>query len=128
MNSNDDMMFEYLLQMGAMQPEQQEMKRKQAMIDALRKQSMTAPEGQMIGKHYVAPSITQHLANLGGGYMAARGQKEQDAAMLGMNKKQRDALEEMRRRRMMGQAGNMSLMTPTEATNPMLQFGSEGYE
>lgn len=125
---NDDMMFEYLLQMGAMQPEQQEMKRKQAMIDALRKQSMTTPEGQMIGKHYVAPSITQHLANLGGGFMAARGQKEQDASMLGMNQRQRQALEEMRRRRMMGQAGNMSLMTPTEATNPMLQFGSEGYE
>lgn len=125
---NDDMMFEYLLQMGAMQPEQHEMKRKQAMIDALRKQSMTAPEGQMIGKHYVAPSITQHLANLGGGFMAARGQKEQDASMLGMNQRQRQALEEMRRRRMMGQAGNMSLMTPTEATNPMLQFGSEGYE
>jgi hypothetical protein len=125
---NDDMMFEYLLQMGAMQPEQQEMKRKQAMIDALRKQSMTAPEGQMIGKHYVAPSITQHLANLGGGFMAARGQKEQDAAMLGMNQRQRQALEDMRRRRMMGQAGNMSLMTPTEATNPMLQYGAEGYE
>jgi hypothetical protein len=125
---NDDLMFDYLLQMGAMQPEQQEMKRKQAMIDALRKQSMTAPEGQMIGKHYVAPSITQHLAGLGQGYMAAQGQKKQDAAMLGMNQRQREALEEMRRRRMMGQPGNMSLMTPTEATNPMLMYGSEGYE
>ena len=128
MDGSNDMMFEYLLQMGAMQPEQQEMKRKQAMIDALRKQSMTAPEGQMIGKHYVAPSITQHLANLGGGYMAAQQQKTQNTAFEKMNKQQRDALEEMRRRRMMGQAGNMSLMTPTEATNPMLQFGSEGYE
>jgi len=28
----------------------------------------------------------------------------------------------------MGQAGNMSLMTPTEATNPMLEYRAEGYE
>jgi hypothetical protein len=128
MDGSNDMMFEYLLQMGAMQPEQQEMKRKQAMIDALRKQSMTAPEGQMIGKHYVAPSITQHLANLGGGYMAARGQKAQDAAMLDMNERQRRELKRLRDQRMMGQAGNMSLMTPTMPINPMMQFGEEGYE
>lgn len=126
MDSSNDMMFEYLLQMGAMQPEQQEMKRKQAQIDALRKQSMTAPEGQMIGKHYVAPSITQHLANLGGGYMAAQGQKAQDAAFKKMNADQATFLNELRNRKR--KQGDLSMMTPTEATNPMLMFGAEGYE
>ena len=29
---NDELMFEYLMQMGAMRPEQEELKRKQAMV------------------------------------------------------------------------------------------------
>lgn len=99
---NDNLMFDYLLQMGAMQPEQQELKRKQAMIDALRGNAMNAPQGQMIGKHYVPPSLTQYAAQLGQGYMAGQSQNMQDAAMRGMNDQQRRALEEMRRRRMGG--------------------------
>lgn len=96
---NDDMMFEYLLQMGAMRPEEVEMMRKQKQIDALRGQSMESPQGQMIGKHYVAPSLTQYAAQLGQGYMAGQGQKKQDVAMRGMNDRQRQMLEELRRRR-----------------------------
>lgn len=103
MNNSNDMMFEYLLQMGAMQPEQQQMLRKQAMVDALRKQAMTPIEGQMVGRHYVAPHLGQYLAQLGTGYLAGQGQKAQDAAMLDMNQRQRQALERMRQQRMMGQ-------------------------
>jgi len=69
--NQDEMMFEYLLQMGAMRPEEVEMMRKQKQIDALRGQSMETPQGQMIGKHYVPPSFTQYAAQLGQGYMAA---------------------------------------------------------
>ena len=58
---NDDLMFEYLVQMGQMRPEEAELKKKQAMVDALRKGGMSAPEGQMIGKHYVAPGIGQYI-------------------------------------------------------------------
>lgn len=96
---NDDLMFEYLLQMGGMQPEQLELKRKQAMVDALRKQSMSPVEGQMIGKHYVAPSWTQYAAQLGTALGAASQQKGLDADARGMNDRQRQALEDMRRRR-----------------------------
>ena len=96
---NDEMMFEYLLQMGAMRPEEVEMMRKQKQIDALRGQSMEAPQGQMIGKHYVAPSLTQYAAQLGQGYMAGQGQKQQDVAMRGMNERQRQMLEDLRKRR-----------------------------
>lgn len=102
--NQDDMMFEYLVQMGAMRPEEMEMLRKQKQIDALRGASMEAPQGQMIGKHYVPPSLTQYAAQLGQGYMAGQGQKQQDTAMRGMNERQRSALtqmqEELRRRRM----------------------------
>lgn len=96
---NDDLMFDYLLQMGAMQPEQLELKRKQAMVDALRKQSMAPVEGQMIGKHYVAPSLTQYAAQLGTAFGAAKGQQDVDTGMRGFNDRQRAALEELRRRR-----------------------------
>lgn len=102
---NDDLMFEYLLQMGAMQPEQQELKRKQAMVDALRKSSMQGPEGQMIGKHYVPPSMTQYAAQLGGAYMANKGQQGVDTALRGYNDNQRQMLEELRRRKAIGASG-----------------------
>ena len=101
--NQDEMMFEYLLQMGAMRPEEVEMMRKQKQIDALRGQSMETSQGQMIGKHYVPPSFTQYAAQLGQGYMAGQGQKAQNSAMTNMNERQRAALkqmqEELRRRR-----------------------------
>lgn len=101
---NDDMMFEYLVQMGAMRPEEAELKKKQAMVDALRGNAMSPMQGEMVGKHYVAPGIGQAIAQLGQGYMAAQGQKGVDAKMGEFNTKQRTALEELRRRRGMGGA------------------------
>jgi len=100
---DDDLMFEYLVQMGAMRPEEAELRRKQAMVDALRKGSMQGPEGQMIGKHYVAPSITQNLAQVAQGYAAGQAQKGVDAGMMGLNERQRMALEQMRKRKMQPQ-------------------------
>ena len=96
---NDELMFDYLLQMGAMRPEQEELKRKQAMVDALRGQAMQPMQGQMVGKHYVAPGIANAIAQMGTAYMAGQQQKGVDAGMQGMNEKQRLALEEMRKRR-----------------------------
>jgi len=46
--------------------------RKQALADALRKQSMESPQGQMIGRRYVAPSLTQNLAQLMEGYQSGQ--------------------------------------------------------
>lgn len=104
---DDEMMFEYLVQMGAMRPEEAEMRRRQAQVDALRKGAMNAPEGQMIGKHYVAPSITQYMSQLGQGYMAGQGQKDVTAGMAGLNERQRMALEQMRKRKQMGMTAQM---------------------
>lgn len=109
---NDELMFEYLLQMGAMRPEEVEMMRRQKQIDALRGASMDTPQGQMIGKHYVPPSLTQYAAQLGQGYMAGQGQKQQDTAMRGMNEAQGAALRAMQermRRKRMGMTGDGSM-------------------
>jgi hypothetical protein len=101
---NDDMMMEYLLSMGAMRPEQDELRRRQAMVDALRGNALEPMQGQMIGKHYVGPGLAGAISKLGQGYMAGQQQKSVDSAMTGMNQRQnamlRDMQERMRRKRM----------------------------
>lgn len=100
--NNDAMLYDYLLQMGAMRPEQDELKRKQAMVDALRQGAMTPQQGQMIGKHYVGPGIAGALGQLGQAYFAKQGQAGVDQRMQGMNERQRQMLEDLRRRRQPG--------------------------
>ena len=51
-----------------------DLKRKLALADALRNQQ--EPQGQMVSGHYVAPSWTQHLANLVGQYAGNKQEKE----------------------------------------------------
>lgn len=114
MNNSNDMMFQYLLQMGAMQPEQQEMKRKQAMIDALRQQSMEGSQGKMVSGHYITPGVGGLIEKLALGYFAGKGQKAQDAAFKKMNADQRDALERLRQQQMMGQQPIQQNMMQTD--------------
>lgn len=102
---NDDLMFDYLMQMGAMRPEQEELRRRQAMVEALRDNSMTPQKGQMISGHYVGPGIAGAISQLGQAYMAKQGQAGVDSKMAEFNAKQAQALEEMRRRRRMGMGG-----------------------
>jgi len=107
---NDNLMFDYLLQMGAMRPEQEDLRRRQAMVDALRGQAMTPMQGQMVGKHYVAPGLANAIAQMGTAYLAGQQQRGVDAGMMGMNERQRKALEELRRRRQMGMGNYMDSM------------------
>lgn len=114
----NEMMFQYLLEMGAMRPEQQQMQRKQAMIDALRQHSMEGSQGKMVSGHYISPGVGGLIGQLAAGYMGAKGQKAQDAAMAGMNNRQRQALERMRQQMMMGQQPmqqNMMQQDPYQA-------------
>jgi hypothetical protein len=104
---NDDMMFEYLVQMGQMRPEEAQIKKRQAMVDALRGNAMAPMQGEMIGKHYVSPGIAGAVSQLAQGYMAGQAQKGVDAKMGEFNAKQRTALEELRKRRKGGMGGGM---------------------
>lgn len=97
---NDDLMFDYLVQMGAMRPEQEELRRKQAMVDALRGNALEPMQGQMIGKHYVGGGLAGAVGKLGQAYMASQKQKGVDSSMLDMNARQRQMLEDLRKRRM----------------------------
>jgi hypothetical protein len=89
---NDDMYFEYLVSIGAMRPEEAQMARKQAQVDAMRDRSMTSPEGQMVGKHYVAPSFTQYAGQLMNAYGARKGQEKLEQQYGDFNAKSRKAM------------------------------------
>lgn len=95
---NDEYMLEYLLQSGAMRPEEEELLRKQKMVDALRSSSMESPQGQMVGKHYVAPSVTQYASQLFNAYGARKGQQQVDAGMKSFNAKQGQMIKDLQAR------------------------------
>ena len=122
---NDDMMFEYLVQMGAMRPEEAEIKKRQAMVDALRGNAMAPMQGEMVGKHYVSPGIAGAISQLGQAYMAGQGQKGVDAQMRGMNDRQRMALEELRKRRRGGAGGAMPSAGMGDPYGNLPTYGNE---
>lgn len=95
---NDDMMLEYLLQAGAMRPEEEQLMRKQAMVDALRQNAAQPLQNTQAGRVTIAPSWTQGLAQLANAYGARRGQQQVDAGLAKFNTQQRDALMAMRDR------------------------------
>jgi|SanBayMetagenome_1026888.scaffolds.fasta_scaffold83739_2 hypothetical protein len=97
MNEND--YFDLFLEMGAMQPEQQEIKRRQAMVDYLRQSSLQAPQAQQAGSVVVAPSWTQALGNVAQAYMARKGQSEVDERFGKFKKSRQTAIDELRRKR-----------------------------
>ena len=71
--------FNYMVEMGAIDPQAEELQRQQAQIDMLRDKSMQGQEGRMVGNTFVAPSITQYAAQLGNAYMARKGNEEAKA-------------------------------------------------
>lgn len=73
------------------QVQQQDIERQRKMAEMLRGQSQAPTQGQMVDNHYVAPSITQHLAKLLAGYAAG---KTDEAA----NAKQQSLIDAMQTR------------------------------
>jgi hypothetical protein len=71
-----------MLDMGTLSADQaaqqQQILRQQKMAEMLMQQGMQQPQGQMVSGHYVAPSITQNLANLANLYVGQRGIEKAD--------------------------------------------------
>jgi hypothetical protein len=57
-------MFGYTAEMGALEPQVEETQRQQAYADELRGDSEKMPQGEMVGRTFVAPSFTQYGAKL----------------------------------------------------------------
>lgn len=103
---DDNMMFEYLLEQGAMRPEEEQLLRRQGVIDALRQSGMQAPQAQQAGRAVVAPHWSQGLAQLGSAAAAKYGQKGLDQQYGAYNAKRGNSLNRMRDR----MAGPQSVM------------------
>ena len=71
--------FNYMVEMGALDPQEEELQRQQTQIDTLRDRGMEGQEGRMVGNTFVAPSFTQYAAQLGNAYMARKGNEETKA-------------------------------------------------
>lgn len=103
---DDNMLFEYLVEQGSMRPEEEQMLRRQGVIDALRQQGMQAPQAQQAGRAIVAPSWTQNLAQLGAAGAARYQQGKLDQQYGAFNAKRGNSLNRMRDR----MAGPQSVM------------------
>jgi hypothetical protein len=114
---NDDLYFDYLLQMGAMSPEEEKLARRQAQVDMLRAQSMQAPQAQQAGRVVVAPSWTQALAQVGQAYGAYRGQKQLDQGYTDQSAKNVDYVKALRDR-VAARRGAGKVSTPGAPTLP----------
>ena len=56
-------------------PDPAVLQRQQQLVSALRNKPVQMPQGQMVGGHYVAPSITQQLGSVAPGIVSAFGQQ-----------------------------------------------------
>jgi len=121
---NDDLMFDYLVAMGQMSPQEAELKKKQAMVDMLRKGSMAPMEGQTVSGHYVPKGIAGAIGQLGQAYFASKGQEGIDAKTRDMNSAQAMLLEQLRRKRM-GNAPGGSAFGMDLGMDDGYQFGGQ---
>jgi hypothetical protein len=75
---------------GTLNPEQmlqqQQILRQQKMAEMLMQQGMQQPQSQMVGGRYVAPSLTQNLAQLANVYMGQRGIEKANQAQIDLAK------------------------------------------
>ena len=78
----NDLKFNYMVEMGAIEPQEEEARRQQAQVDILRDKGMESQEGRMVGDVYVAASPFQHLGQLGNAYMARKGNEKTEANRL----------------------------------------------
>lgn len=78
---------------GTLSPEQmlqqQQILRQQKMAEMLMQQGMQQPQSQMVGGRYIAPSLTQNLAQLANVYMGQRGIERAEQAQLDLAKRLR---------------------------------------
>jgi len=75
---------------GTLSPEQmmqqQQILRQQKMAEMLMQQGMQQPQSQIVGGRYVAPSLTQNLAQLANVYMGQRGIEKANQAQIDLAK------------------------------------------
>ena len=96
--------------------QQQQILRQQRMAEMLMQQGMQQPQGQMVSGQYVAPSITQNLANLANLYVGQRGVEKADRAQI-------DLANRLRQQGVQESQDILSLMRGRQATPEVVPQG-----
>jgi hypothetical protein len=96
--------------------QQQQILRQQRMAEMLMQQGMQQPQGQMVSGQYVAPSITQNLANLANLYVGQRGIEKADKAQV-------DLANRLRQQGVQESQDILSLMRGRQATPEVVPQG-----
>jgi len=112
----NQMMMEYLMQMAEMQPEQQAIARKQAMVDQLRAGAANAPQMRSTsGRGFTtAANPLEFLNNVAQTGLAKRGENEAAAMQDAYGVKRRSNLQDLRTKMMpsgVGAGGAVDLNT-----------------
>lgn len=107
---NDDAVLQYLLEMGALNPEQAKLERQRARAAAL--MSTPMPQGQMVGGHYIAPGLGASLAAGLGQVAGAYGDykaRQKEEELEGRRRSALEALAARKARRPVNAGQGMSL-------------------
>ena len=118
----DQSQFNTLLELGALTPEEEQLMRKQAMIEQLRQSSMEPSKTQMYGNIAVAPSWAEHLSKLGQAYMARKGFEKAGAAAQDIYGRKSDILKKAQSG-LGGTQDNVSGGTPSMRARYKMQMG-----
>lgn len=94
----NQMMLEYLLEMGALQPEQEKADRMMKQAQMLREQGMQQPGMQAAGRVHVAANPLQFLNTALQSGLGTYGQKQAETGMDVYGQKRREALANLRQR------------------------------
>ena len=118
----DQSQFNTLLELGALTPEEEQLMRKQAMIEQLRQSSMEPSKTEMYGNIAVAPSWAEHLSKLGQAYMARKGFEKSGEAAKELYRKNREIIENAKYK-FGGTQDNVSGGTPSMRARYKMQMG-----
>jgi hypothetical protein len=106
---------------GAYDADSEQIRRRMAYAEMLGQQSQQAPKGQMVGGHFVAPSWTEHAANLLKAYGSGRGQESAMRDMQGLSdRRQGDSMATMQK------YGDLLQGTPAQTLQPATTVDDEG--
>ncbi len=117
----DQMMLDYLMEMGALQPEQEAIMRQREMANQLR-QGAQMPGMRQTGRVAVAANPLEFLSSVGSGYGAIKQDQQADAAAKAYKDKRMGALEGLRGR--MSPQRQTGIVPPAGGGSP---YGDDPY-
>jgi hypothetical protein len=119
-SSQDDLLLDYMMEMGMLAPEEERIARQRGLVDQLR--ARPTPEGRQAGRVYVAANPLEHLAGVAGQGLASWKENKADAASEVLQGKKVKGIADIRNRRSLG-AQTPSTQTAFDPYDPAQGYG-----